>query len=167
MRPMLNQSVSWISRWRGSRLFIMPAVILGVGFWMSSVMEKSSTAESERVRLFLFHVLEEAAVDPQSPIHSLDASDPIVAEEFRSRMRSAASQLKSPVALIEVRAGDFGIGTTGNATHTALACYRGGSAIAVRVIAAPGESQVKIVGVFTPDIAEFDSLRLLPQTRNP
>lgn len=154
----LNQSPSWIARWRGSRLVIMPLVILGVGLWIASVQGRSATVDSERVRIFLIQVLEETARDPQSTTHSLDASDSIIAEEFRSRMRGAASQLTMPAPLVEVRVGDFGVGTAGTATHTALACYRGGRGIAVRVIATPGESQIRIIGVFTPDGSDFGSM---------
>ena len=92
--------------------------------------------------------------------HSLDASDSIVATEFRMRIRRSARQLKSAVPQIEVKVGDFGVGSAGNATHTALACYQGGEAIAVRVIAIPGQSDIKVVGVFAPNAAEFSSLQL-------
>ncbi len=160
MNSSLNQSANWISRWRGSRLFIMPLVIVCVGLWISSMQGRSATAESERVHLFLLQILEETALDQQSMTRSLDASDPIIAKEFRMRICRSAGQMKSAVPLIEVKGGDFGLGSAGNATHTALACYQGGEAIAVRVIATPGESDIKVVGVFAPNAAEFSSLQL-------
>jgi len=156
----LNQSPSWISHWRKSRLIIMPLVILGVGLLLSSIQGRSATAESQRVHLFLMQILEETALDQQSMTHSLDVSDSIVATEFRMRIRRSAGQLKSAIPQIEVKVGDFGVGSAGNATHTALACYQGGEAIAVRVIAIPGDSDIKVVGVFAPNAAEFSSLQL-------
>ncbi len=156
----LNQSANWISRWRGSRLFIMPVVIVAVGLLLSSLQGRSASAESQRVQLFLLQILEETALDQQSMTHSLDASDSIVASEFRKRIRRSAGQMKSAVPQIEVKAGDFGVGSAGNATHTALACYQGGEAIAVRLIATPGEPDIKVVGVFAPNAAEFTSLQV-------
>ncbi|MEY4786211.1 MAG: hypothetical protein RL692_105, partial [Planctomycetota bacterium] len=38
--------------------------------------------------------------------------------------------------------------------------YQGGEAIAVRLIATPGDSDIKVVGVFAPNAAEFSSLQL-------
>lgn len=160
MSPSLNQSANWISRWRGSRLFIMPVVIITVGLLLSSLQGRSATAESQRVHLFLLQILEETALDQQSMTHSLDASDSIVATEFRMRIRRSAGQMKSVVPQVEVITGDFGVGSTGNATHTALAFYQGGEVIAVRVIATPGQSDIKVVGVFAPNAAEFPSLQL-------
>ena len=165
MTGLINRQGNWIARWRGCRLIVMPLVVIGVGIWLSLIEGKSSAIESDRVRVFLIQVLEENALDAQASLKALDASEPIAAAEFRSRIRHSASALISATPLIEVKVGDFGVGALGNATHTALACYRGGAPIAVRVISIPAENRIKIVGVFTPDSGDFETA--LPEAPRP
>ncbi len=155
MSGMLNQPRTWISRWRGMRLIIMPVVILGVGFWISSVQSRTAEHESDRVQLFLRQVLEESARDPAQFSNALSASDPLLVEEFRGRLQRAVRESRHHVPRVVVRVGDFGAGAAGSATHTAIACYEDGTQIAVRVVATPGDSQLRLVGVFTPELADF------------
>lgn len=137
------------------RLVVMPVTILAVGLWLSSMQQGRSAAQDDRVRLYLLQLLEECARDCSSPMAALDASDPVVAREFRSRLRAICAKGGQLRPMVEVRSGDLGIAATGDATHTALACYQGAELIAVRLIAAPGEGEVRLIGVFTPEQGEF------------
>lgn len=157
MSALLTQPRSWISRWRGMRLIVMPAVIVGVGLWISSVQSRSADYESDRVGLFLRQVLEESARDPSQFSNAMSASDPLLVEEFRGRLQRAARESRHHVPRVVVRVGDFGAGAVGSASHTATACYEDGAQIAVRVIARPGDAHVRLVGVFTPQAADFAS----------
>ena len=133
----------------------MPLVIVGAGLWISSVQSRSAEGETDRVRLFLTQVLEETARDPDQLSNALSASDPLLVDEFRARLQRVARESTHKVPRVVVRVGDFGAGALGSASHTALACYEGGSEIAVRVIATPGDAQLRLVGVFTPELRDF------------
>ncbi len=133
----------------------MPIVIVGVALWLTSLQSRAVEGESIRVRLLLIQLLEEVARDPQSQLQMLQGSDPILCEELRMRLRAEVARMPSAVPLVDVRVGDFGVGSVGGATHTALASYLGAKAIAVRVIATPKDGRMQIVGVFTPSASDF------------
>jgi|GEM_PF-1260757 len=135
----------------------MPIVIVGVALWLTSLQSRAVEGESIRVRLLLIQLLEEVARDPQSQLQMqmLQGSDPILCEELRMRLRAEVTRMPSAVPLVDVRVGDFGVGSVGGATHTALASYLGAKAIAVRVIATPKDGRMQIVGVFTPSASDF------------
>ena len=155
MSEMSNQPRSLIARWRSVRLIVMPLIIVGAGLWISSAQSRSANLETDRVRILLTQLLEESARGPAQLSNALQGSDPVVIEEFRLRLQRAAGASKSKAALVIVQPGDFGAGALGSATHTALACYKDSERVAVRVIAISGDSQVKLVGVFTPDEGDF------------
>lgn len=130
-------------------------VIVGVGLWLTSIQSRAIEADSTRVRLLLTQLLEEMSRNPQAQLQILQGSDPILCEELRMRLSTEATRLPQAVPVVDVRVGDFGIGSVGGATHTALASYRGAKAIAVRVIATPKDGKMQIVGVFTPSSSDF------------
>ena len=137
------------------RLIVMPLIIVGVALWLPMMHGRDSDAQSDRVRLFLTQVLEEIARDPASTSNAFKGSEPILVEAFRTRLGNSVGKLLTPVPRIDVRVGDFGTGSLGDATHTALAYYEGGEQIAVRVIARSNEPNVLLVGVFAPTVGEF------------
>ncbi len=136
----------------------MPLLALGVGTWLSLIETRSNEQESGRVRVFLTQLLEESALDSSAKLRALDASDPVIAAEFRLRLSRSAQASVELIPLVEVRVGDLGVGAVGNASHTALACYRGRTPIAVRVVATASDPVVRVVGVFEPDAADFSAL---------
>ncbi len=155
MSAMLNQPRNLIARWRGMRLIVMPIIILGAGLWISSMQSKIVEDQSDRVRLVLMQIVEASAADPAHVLNSLKGSDPVVVDELRRRIMGAAAQSTQKAPLVVVRVGDFGAGAVGSATHTALACYQDSVRIGVRAIARADNPQVQIVGVFTPESADF------------
>lgn len=138
------------------RLAVMPLIIVAVALWISSWQGRDAAAQSDRVRVVLTQILEEMARDPSGATDAFAGSQPILVETFRSRLRREAESMATRVPLVDVRLGDFGTGSLGDATHTALACYAGSAKrIAVRVIARSENPQVILVGVFTPTQSEF------------
>lgn len=145
------------------RLIVMPAVILAVGLWFSWAQSSGVAAQTDRVRLFLTMALEECARNPQSQLKSLEASDALIAREFRARLCAARAMVATAVPMVDVRGGDFGAGATGDATHTALACFVGAPPVAVRVIATPNDGEVRVIGVFTPADGDFSDANRMSQ----